>query len=94
MTDHDIKTGKELLEEEFIQKNPDWMRELQMMVDSKQKAEIQSLTAFGFRYLSEIYLPLKIQSLDISPIVPVPRILAPAAARGRAQIVEEDEEEL
>jgi meiotic recombination protein SPO11 len=89
MTEYDIKTGKDLLEEEFIQKNPDWMRELQMMVDSKQKAEIQSLTAFGFRYLSEIYLPLKIQSLDISPIAPVPRLVAPA----RARIEEEDDSE-
>jgi meiotic recombination protein SPO11 len=62
MTEHDIKTGKELLEEEFIQKNPDWMRELQIMVDSKEKAEIQSLSSFGFQYLSKVYLPLKLQA--------------------------------
>ena len=32
MTENDIKTGKELLQEAFIMKNPDWMKELQTMV--------------------------------------------------------------
>ncbi len=32
MTENDIKTGKELLSEDFIQKNPQWMKELEMMV--------------------------------------------------------------
>lgn len=32
MTDNDIKTGKELLKEDFIQKNPEWMKELEIMV--------------------------------------------------------------
>lgn len=32
MTENDIKTGKELLGEGFIQKNPKWMKELQIMV--------------------------------------------------------------
>ena len=42
MSDHDIKTGKELLEEEFIKKNPEWLKELESMVRSKEKAEIQA----------------------------------------------------
>lgn len=61
MSDHDIKTGKELLEEEFIQKNPDWVRELKLMIETKKKAEIQALSSFGFQYLSNVYLPLKLQ---------------------------------
>lgn len=32
MTENDIKTGKELLQEAFIMKNPEWMKELQRMV--------------------------------------------------------------
>ncbi|KAL7460587.1 hypothetical protein ACHAXS_001029 [Conticribra weissflogii] len=32
MTENDIKTGKELLQEAFIMKNPQWMKELQIMV--------------------------------------------------------------
>jgi hypothetical protein len=32
MTENDIKTGKELMREEFITKNPKWMKELEIMV--------------------------------------------------------------
>lgn len=32
MTENDIKTGKELLKEDFIMKNPKWMKELEIMV--------------------------------------------------------------
>ncbi|KAK6943740.1 Spo11/DNA topoisomerase VI, subunit A, N-terminal [Dillenia turbinata] len=54
MTEQDIKTGKDLLEEDFVKKNPGWVEELNLMVKSKQKAEIQALSSFGFQYLSEI----------------------------------------
>lgn len=62
LTEHDIKTGKELLEEDFIKKNPDWHRELEMMVKNKEKAEIQALSSFGFQYLTEVYLPQKLKA--------------------------------
>ena len=52
MSEHDIKTGRELLEEDFIQKNPAWIEELELMVKTKEKAEIQALSAYGFEYLS------------------------------------------
>ncbi len=45
MTEHDIKTGKELLQEDFIKKNPAWHAELEAMVEMKEKAEIR---AFSF----------------------------------------------
>ncbi|CAO2824230.1 unnamed protein product [Amaranthus hypochondriacus] len=64
MTEQDIKTGKDLLEEDFVKKNPGWVRELELMVKTKQKAEIQALSSFGFQYLSEVYLPLKLQQRD------------------------------
>ena len=32
MTENDIKTGKEMMKEDFIQKNPEWMKELEIMV--------------------------------------------------------------
>jgi meiotic recombination protein SPO11 len=41
MTERDIKTGQDLLKEEFIRKNTDWVRELNLMVESKEKAEIR-----------------------------------------------------
>ena len=64
MTESDIKTGKEMMQEEFIQKNPKWMKELQIMVKTKKKAEIQALSSFGFQYVTEQYLPRKIAEGD------------------------------
>ena len=31
---------------------------------AKVKAEIQALSSFGFQYLSQVYLPLKLQEGD------------------------------
>jgi len=64
MTPGDIKVGKELLKEDFITKNPKWQRELQLMVSTKQKAEIQALSSFGFQYITETYLPRKLKEGD------------------------------
>lgn len=69
MTEQDIKTGKDLLEEDFVKKNPGWVEELSLMVKTKQKAEIQALSSFGFQYLSEVYLPLKLQQQDRKSVV-------------------------
>ena len=52
------------LEEDFVKANPEWVRELEIMVQSKVKAEIQALSSFGFQYLSQVYLPLKLQEGD------------------------------
>lgn len=49
------------LEEDFVKSNPDWVAELELMLKSKEKAEIQALSSFGFQYLSQVYLPLKLQ---------------------------------
>eukprot|EP00166_Cyanidium_caldarium_P001565 ctg_1785.g524 len=64
MSDTDVKTGKDMLEEDFIKKNPAWHRELSLMVKRKEKAEIQALSSFGFQYLTEVYLPQKIRAGD------------------------------
>jgi DNA topoisomerase VI subunit A len=41
-----------------------WVKELELMLETKQKAEIQSLSNFGFQYLTQDYLPKKIASGD------------------------------
>ena len=64
MTEHDVKTGKELLQEDFVKANPAWHRELELMVKSKVKAEIQALSSFGFQYLSQTFLPRKLKEAD------------------------------
>ena len=40
MTQADIDMGEKLLKEEFIQKNPEWMKELQLMLKMKKKVPI------------------------------------------------------
>ena len=52
------------LEEDFVKANPEWIKELEIMVQSKVKAEIQALSSFGFQYLTQVYLPLKLQEGD------------------------------
>ncbi len=52
------------LEEDFIKANPEWVAELELMLSSREKAEIQALSSFGFQYLSQVYLPLKLQEGD------------------------------
>jgi len=64
MSEHDLKTGRELLEEDYIKANPKWHRELELMVKTKVKAEIQALSSFGFQYLSKTYLPRKLKEGD------------------------------
>ena len=39
-------------------------RQLETMVKSKVKAEIQALSSFGFQYLSQTYLPQKLKEAD------------------------------
>lgn len=64
MTEHDKKMGEELLKEPFIQKNPEWMKELQFMLKTGEKAEIQALSSFGFQYITEQFLPRKLLEGD------------------------------
>ena len=64
MTDRDIKAGQDMLKEDFIKNNPAWMAELELMLKRKEKAEIQALSAYGFQYLTEEYLPRKLKEGD------------------------------
>ena len=41
LTEHDRKCGEELLQEAFVQRHPEWVKELQIMLKSGEKAEIQ-----------------------------------------------------
>ncbi len=64
MTEHDKKMGEELLKEPFIQKNQQWVNELQLMLKSGEKAEIQALSSFGFQFITEEFLPRKLMQGD------------------------------
>jgi DNA topoisomerase VI subunit A len=38
--------GEELLQEAFVQRHPEWVKELQIMLKSGEKAEIQVMTVW------------------------------------------------
>ena len=64
MTASDIATGQKLLEADFIKKNPEWVKELELMIKTREKAEIQALSSRGVQYLSQVYLPSKLRDGD------------------------------
>jgi meiotic recombination protein SPO11 len=64
MTEADKKMGQELLKEPFVQKNKEWVRELELMLKTGEKAEIQALSSFGFQFITEQFLPRKLLEGD------------------------------
>ncbi len=63
MTENDIKTGKELLKEDFIRKNPEWTKELEIMV-SEYSISIPTHNAIYTAYI-ECVLPIHIRLVDV-----------------------------
>ncbi|MCY3411859.1 MAG: hypothetical protein INQ03_09525 [Candidatus Heimdallarchaeota archaeon] len=64
MSNSDEKRTKLLLEEEFVKRKPEWTREIQVLLDLKVKAEIQALNAIDPQYITNHYLPMKLESGD------------------------------
>lgn len=64
MDENDIKRAENLVEEEFIQERPEYKKEIELMIDREEKAEIQALASKGFQFLSEEYLPSKLEEGD------------------------------
>jgi len=64
MTAKDMEMGAQLLTEPFVQKNPAWCRELETMLRTKVKAEIQALSSYGFQFVTNVYLPRKLREGD------------------------------
>jgi len=64
MNKQDMKRLDEMLNEDFVINNRKWREDLQLMKKLKVKAEIQALSAHGFEFLTETYLPNKIESGD------------------------------
>ncbi|XP_021009259.1 meiotic recombination protein SPO11 isoform X2 [Mus caroli] len=61
LTKHDQLKLDSLLRRPYITYQPLWKQELEMMADSKMKAEIQALTLLSSDYLSRVYLPNKLR---------------------------------
>jgi meiotic recombination protein SPO11 len=64
MSKADITRTVQMLKEPFVQKNLNWVEDLELMLSTKRKAEIQALATHGFEYLTETYLPTKMTTGD------------------------------
>ena len=65
------------MQEPFIQRHPEWIAELELMLETGEKAEIQvctpniylsdyfqALSSFGFQFITEEFLPRKLREGD------------------------------
>lgn len=64
--DVDIKRAKELLAYSWF-KNKEWQKEIQLMIDKRIKAELEALASKHLKYVSETYLPDKIENKTFLP---------------------------
>lgn len=65
-SERDIKRAKELLNYPWLQYK-EWKREIKLMIDRKIKAEIEALSSRGLKFLSETYLPEKLEKKKFLP---------------------------
>ena len=64
MQPSDIKRVKDMLKEPFVQRNKPWVQDLELMLKLKEKAEIQAFASHSFEYLTDDYLPQKLETGD------------------------------
>ena len=64
MSAADRKRTEEMLKEPFVQKNLNWVEDLELMLQKKKKAEIQAFSSHGFDFITDIYLPTKLSTGD------------------------------
>jgi meiotic recombination protein SPO11 len=60
----DEKRIRDMLKEPFVQNNKPWVKDLRLMLKLKEKAEIQAFASHSFEYLTDDYLPTKLQTGD------------------------------
>ncbi|CAB1455871.1 unnamed protein product [Pleuronectes platessa] len=61
LTERDESKLSSLLKRPYLSSQPDWQREMELMQQTKVKAEIQSLAAIAPDFLTSIYLPNKLR---------------------------------
>jgi len=64
MTKSDERRVKLLLEEEFVKRKPRWKEQIEIMLQDGIKAEIQALNARDPQYITNHYLPQKLENAD------------------------------
>jgi hypothetical protein len=85
LNDKDISRAKELLKYRWFQKKP-WQEEIQRMLASGLKYELDALANKDFRYLTKTYLPRMLKEEDWldSEVESSRRAFPPGAGRSRA----------
>lgn len=63
MSESDLQTANELFADAVTEMNIDLAQELTLMINMKRKAELEVLCNFGIDYLTQVYLPLKLQQI-------------------------------
>ncbi|UXD21646.1 DNA topoisomerase VI subunit A [Ignicoccus pacificus DSM 13166] len=61
--DTDIKRAKEMMRYQWFQSRK-WKHEINLFLKKKSKLEIEALAVKGLKFLSEVYIPQKIQTGD------------------------------
>jgi len=65
-TQMDLKRANELMSYPWF-KNKEWQDELKLMIKMKYKAELEALSSRGLKFMTETYLPEKIESKSFLP---------------------------
>ncbi|KAM7237412.1 hypothetical protein CapIbe_011656 [Capra ibex] len=88
LTKRDQMKLDSILKRPYITCQPFWRKEMEIMADSKMKAEIQALTFLSSDYLSRVYLPnkLKFGGLSSSSRFPSPASLRCATLRAKMSL--------
>jgi DNA topoisomerase VI subunit A len=64
MTEWDMKKANNMLAYPWIKDNKKWRRELELMIKRKEKAELQALAKHGITFMTDKYLPQKLEAKD------------------------------
>ncbi len=64
MSQKDIRRSKLMLEEEFVKRKPRWSEQLEILINTGYKAEIQALNARDPQFITNFYLPQKLEAGD------------------------------
>ncbi|MEM3411797.1 MAG: DNA topoisomerase IV subunit A [Nitrososphaeria archaeon] len=64
--DQDLKRTRELMDYAWFKK-PEWQTELKKALETKKKGEIEAFTRLNLRYLTNVYLPEKIENKEFLP---------------------------
>jgi DNA topoisomerase VI subunit A len=64
MTEWDLKKAKNMLEYPWIAGNKRWREELKLMIHRQEKAELQALAQHGITFMTDVYIPQKLEEKD------------------------------